>query len=297
MSEITEDALRFLTDQAVRAAGAQHPVVVYTGEGGKIPTVIMAPGQELKSVEHLYPGRSRFRGELNTSSLADFAEYAKQRHADDDGDQVQVFIDAEAMRAKAFFNLGNVHEPGHGDDTALLNIPKTAAFKAVGSVLPPKVLDQRELAEFIEDWRDFITPFTGYDADGAYVATTVQKAIAAVRKVTIEAMSKSDSAVGDMSASQSTLASIEAKSIEALPIALGFKCVPYEGLPERAFVLRVAVRTSDKTPHFVLRIVREQSLAEQIAQDFKAVLGEALGDAASLTIGVFNPDPPLRMAR
>ena len=295
MSELNADALRFLTEQAVVAAGPKIPVQVFEDEfveAGHKPNIILAPGQQLTDVEHLYPGRARFRGQLTTSSLADFCGYTKERGVGRDM-AVPVFIDADHMAAKAYFNLGDERRPGHADDLASLTLGPTAAYAAItqvaGTGLQTRQLDQRALAEFIEDWRENIQAFNGYDQDGAYTSTSIQKAVMAVRKVTIEAMNRSDSSVGDMSASQSTLASIEAKSSEGLPIALDFKCIPYEGLAERTFVLRVSVITGGKDPVFRLRIVRAEEHVEAMAQDFKSVLAKGLGDGAALTVGVFKP--------
>lgn len=292
MSEITEDGLQFLADQAVRAAGPHDPVTVFTNEGQMRPTLILAPGQEIKDVEHLYPGRSRFRGLLATSSLADFASYTKAR-AGELSLNAPVFIDPTHMKATAFFNLGNHEKPGHGDDRAQLGLVQTAAYAAVNTLIQRcaggGAIDQRTFAEFIEDWRDVIKPFTGVNEDGSYQVSTVARAVTAVRRVTIEGLTRSDTNVGDFNASQATLASIEAKSVEALPIALGFRCVPYEGLPERDLVLRVAILTGSKDPTFRVRLVRAEDVLEQIAQDFKAVLAEKLGDSAWLTVGVFTP--------
>jgi len=287
MSEITEDGLRFLAEQATKAAGPSTPVTVFDGQDGKSPTIILAPEQQLTNVEHLYPNRSRFRGILNTSSLADFAEYTKERSAELSL-TVPVFIDPDSVKATAFFNLGSREHPGHGDDRAQLALRKTAAYAAVVDLVQ-RPIDQRSFAEFVEDWRDVIKAFTGVNEDGSYQVSTIPRAIMAVRKVTIESLSRSDTAVGDMSATQSTLASIEAKSVEALPIALGFRCVPYEGLPERELVLRVSILTGAKEPMFRVRLVRAEDVLERIAQDFKAVLAEKLSGSSSLTVGVFTP--------
>lgn len=49
--------------------------------------------------------------------------------------------------------------------------------------------------------------------------------------------------------------SIEASSKDVMPVAFEFKCVPYEGLGERAFSLRNSLLKSND-PVFVLRIVQ-----------------------------------------
>lgn len=295
--ELNETALRFLADQAVNAHGPQEPVFVFDGRDNDKtykPTLILAPGQKLEDVEHLFPARSRFRGELTTTSVADFIAYTKNRVGPAPAAPKPVFIDATHMQAKAFFNLGTESLPGHADDRAWLQAQATAAFNELRNVtgnggVNNKTLDQRGFAEFIEDWRDIVRPFNGVDDDGAYTSTTVQKAVMAVRKVSIEAMNRSDTAVGDLSAEQSTLARIEAKSTEALPIAFGFKCTPYEGLDERDFIVRVSILTGSKEPQFRLRIVRMEEHIEAMAQNLKHKLAEGLGEAAAIYVGVFKP--------
>lgn len=282
-------ALELIQDTALNAAVPQ-PVA-----GVSRPTLTAGPNHKLLDIEHLYPGRSRFRGHLTTNSLADFIAYTKGRWAQwnsassapakDDGQGVPpwvpVFIDADAMKAKAHFNLGTVAAPGHGDDAATLTLKPTAVFAAINAI-KGKRLDQKALAEFLEDWRTVVRPF-----DGDFGELTLAKAVTAIRKVKITELRDTDHSEGALKVAKTSLEQVEASSIETIPGYLGFDIEPYAGLQPVALRLRLSVITSDDKPTFTLRIVREEEELEKIAQDFKRVLFDDLKDAATLTVGTF----------
>ena len=112
-------------------------------------------GQQVVSIEHLQPGRSRFRGAFATRQLPDFAAYviAETENAARERGSVQGFIDTDNMCAKVFFNLGNLEHAGHADHHATLKLKPTAAYAALLAATA-RSLDQRTLHDFVEDWRD-----------------------------------------------------------------------------------------------------------------------------------------------
>lgn len=232
---------------------------------------------ELYDMEHFGAGRRRFRGTLNTTSLTDFIAYVKAHRGEG-------FIDAERLSATVFFNLGDASAPGHGDWRAILTMKATAAFAALRK-LDGQQQTQRSLIDFLEDWGQFLTP---YGQDGAE-NPSMAKAIAAIRSVTIKATSETETNQGDFNASRSALDEIEARSRHTLPGGFVFTTEPYLGLPSRDFKLRLSVLTDAKEPRLVLRMVQREAQDEAIAQDFKRVLIEEIGEAATLTIGTFAP--------
>ena len=117
----------------------------------------------------------------------------------------------------------------------------------------------------------------------------VARAIAAVRTITVKATSESETTVGDTSASRSAMDQIEARSKETLPAALLFSTIPYEGLTEQRINLRISVLTSGAQPALKLRWVGEEVQREDIAQEFKTVLQDKIGDSVSLSLGAFDP--------
>lgn len=227
------------------------------------------------SIEHLQEGRSRFRGALKTSVLSEFVAYLK-RHAGGAG-----FIDADNMTATAYLNLGTPDKPGHADWTASLNLKATAAYSALQQA-DGMARSQKQMAEWIEDWSNHL----GAIKDGEDISINV--ALAAIREISIEAKKNVTSTDRDFGASRSSMEEIEARAKGGLPTHFQFRCTPYPGFAQREFVLRLSVITGE-SPALKLRIVGKEQAEEDIAQEFKALLLEEIGDAAELTIGTFRP--------
>ncbi|WP_411904976.1 DUF2303 family protein, partial [Salmonella enterica] len=82
----------------------------------------------------------------------------------------------------------------------------------------------------------------------------ISQAAPAVRRITVQPATQQDHADGDFSGKKSLMQSIEASSKDVIPVAFEFKCVPYEGLGERAFSLRQSLLTGAET-RFILRIL------------------------------------------
>lgn len=281
MSELTREALEFISEQARQAFGPHQAIQV---ENVDIPHLILATGETMINVEKLQEFRSRFRGKLTTQSVDDFVEYTRAKGKE--YGTPAVFVDGAAMNAVAFYNLGDSNNAGHGDDLGVLNLPKTGPFAALCELLDQRI-DQKKLAEFLEDWRDNVRAFSEFDEVAGLNPMTLGKAIAAVRNVTIESRQQSDSAVGNFNAEKTALESVEARSQHVLPPFLEFSCEPYMDLPRRAILLRMSVITSG-TIGFVVRMVRKPDVLEAIAQDFKERLAAGLKDEADLTVGTFT---------
>ncbi len=93
---------------------------------------------------------------------------------------------------------------------------------------------------------------------------------------------------GDFSGKRSVMESIEAKTKDIMPVAFEFKCIPYEGLAERAFKLRLSILAND-TPVLVVRIIQLESVEESIASEFRDLLIEKFsGSVVETYIGTFN---------
>ncbi|ENB68525.1 hypothetical protein ECP029894215_5329 [Escherichia coli P0298942.15] len=111
------------------------------------------------------------------------------------------------------------------------------------------------------NWADYLV---GFDANGDTIQAT--KAAAAVRKITIEANQTSDFEDNDFSGKRSLMESVEAKTKDIMPVAFEFKCVPFEGLKERPFKLRLSIITGDR-PVLVLRIIQLEAVQEDMANE------------------------------
>lgn len=266
---LTKDTLELIIDQAA-AANSIPPT--------NVPVAVLPAGVKIHSLEQFQQNRSRFRGALHTNSLQDFSQYTINRNAP----TAKGFVDAEEMSCKIFFNLGDDSNPGHADDTAKLTLLPTAAYKALRSISGRK-MNQRELAEWIEDWNANLRAKKEGNQD-----MDIHQAINSVRNITMEAKASSSHAEHNFGASRSAMDSIEAASSDTRLDALFFTFIPYEGLQMQTFQLKLSILTGDDKPTLKLRWVGEELQVEDIAQEFKKVLAGEVGGHATLTLGTFT---------
>lgn len=242
------------------------------------PAVLVPDGVTTESLENLMVNRYRFRGDMKTTSIDDFAEYSKGYA----GEGVRCFIDAEEMRATTVFNIGTLAAPGHADNRAHLQLKNTSPFRSLLH-MDGKKCSQKAMAEWIEDWNDFLK---AYDAEGNVM--DIKKAAGAVRRLTIEATRNADYEDQDMKASRSVMESVEARSKDVLPSYFEFECIPYEGLPNREFRLRFSILTSDE-PVLVVRIIQLETHEEEMAKQFRDLLVQKFeGQQIETFIGNFS---------
>lgn len=275
-------AIESIGQLAIDAAKAHHldtdtPAVILTDSNG---------AQKVVSIEHLQPGRSRYRGTFGTRSLADFANHVNST-VDNNAPRTPAtsFIDPEASTATAFFNLGDNEHPGHADHLAQLKLKPTAAYAALLATTGQRALEQRAVHDFIEDWRDNIVVLY----DGQPKENSVPAALAAIRDITIAQAREARHVERDFGATRSAMESVDAKSTLTLPSGFDFKAVPFDGLQERTFRLRLGVNTGGDKLSLTLRVQQSEQISEAIAKDFLARLGALLGTASTLTLGTFTP--------
>ncbi|ATR82973.1 hypothetical protein CS390_10640 [Pseudomonas sp. HLS-6] len=267
---LNKDTLELIIDNA--AAARELPLT-------HVPVVALPDNVQVRSLEHLQLHRSRFRGMLNTNSLHDFADYVLAQSSET---TARGFVDQDSMSCTVFFNLGDSNLPGHGDDLAKLALKPTAAYQAL-TAIAGKQLTQRELAEWMEDWH---ASLAAIQDTGTQLA--IGAAVNAVRNITIKASSAANHSEHNFGASRSAMDSIEAASDDIRIDALHFTFAPYEGLGERTFTLKLSILTGGDKPALKLRWVGKEVQQEEIAQEFKAVLSQEVGSAATLTLGTFS---------
>jgi uncharacterized protein YfdQ (DUF2303 family) len=239
------------------------------------PTLLVPEGYQLQSLEQYMDAPTRFRGSFSTASIEDYANYVNAE------DVARVFVDIDAMRAKAYFDLGNPATPGHGDHTASLRLEKTGAFEACLSANGTSFA-QKELAHWIEDWQHCIT---GIDSNGE--AMTAKQLANAVRKIEIKATSERVSEDRDWGSTRSGMDALDASTGSSTPDIIRFHCLPYEGLTYRTFEMRVSIITDDK-PRLKLRIIALETAQEEMAKEFKQVLADELEENTTLLLGSFS---------
>ncbi|MCI8025605.1 YfdQ family protein [Klebsiella pneumoniae] len=244
------------------------------------PTALLPQNTSVESLERYSLERFRFRGAMDTTSIDDFVRYSVGYAQEDD--KARCFIDADNMLARSIFNIGTLDNPGHADNVASIKLKKTAPFRALLAINGDQ-LNQKQIAEWLEDWSDYLLAF---DASGNTM--TIAQAAQAVRRVTIQQATQADHEDSDFSGKKSLMQSIEASSKEVMPVAFEFKCVPYEGLGERRFSLRNSLLKSND-PIFVLRIVQLEAQEEAIANEFRDLLvGKFDGKPVDTFIGNFK---------
>jgi len=245
--------------------------------GGYKPFVALPTNFELHDLEKYMPDRSRFRGNLTTQSVEHFCEYVSHHKGED---KPAVYIDDEHMNAEAFFNLGTIESPGHGDDTALLKLKKTSAYKSICRINGNK-MSQRDMAEWLEDWEDNLVAMNGEGKEMSFA-----NAVSQVRNIEIKNQTKVGSSVGNFDESQSTTSETKVSGKDgSLPSGYKFKCETWAGLPERTFILRLAALGDSGLN---LKIVKLEAVEEKIVDDFKELLDEKLNSVAEVIVGTFN---------
>lgn len=222
--------------------------------------------------------RRRARGSMETSQIDSFASYVGN-YAEDGA---TVLVNQDSMRAVAFLNLGTVASPGHADNVASFRAKATAAYVALTSIANGAGRKQTEIAEFFEDWAHELEFF---NESGP---VTAPKAIAAIRKLTIESMRKLESAENQLSASRSAFESVQATSADPIPTGITFTCEPYKGLSYRTFNVRLSVLTANEKPTISLRIVKAEEHQEQMAQELAGLVSIAVTGIPVL-IGTYQP--------
>lgn len=268
-----KDAIKALQESASIAAA----MATLESSSDTKNTVALPSDYKLHDLEKLLPLRRRARGTMTTTVLKSFLDYTKD-HAEPGA---SVFVEAQMMGATSVLNLGTPDEPGQADNKAKLSLTRTAAFSALLGVANSAALKQATVAEFLEDWANEITCMN----DAGEIATT--KAIAAIRKLTIETMRKLESEEQSLSASRSAFESVQATSKEPIPTTIRFECQPYSELLPRTFALRLAIQTGGDKPTISLRIVKAEQHNEEMAQELVELIADQFAGDVPVLIGAY----------
>lgn len=262
--------------ESIKAALASVKDAIEISEGS---VAALPSDYKLHNMESYQSLRRRARGLMTTSALDAFSEYTKA-HAESG---TSVFVNADEMKATAVLNLGTPGEPGHADNGAKLEVKRTASFGALLFIANGGPVKQTAVAEFIEDWPDQIK------CCNEAGAITNSKAVAAVRKLTIETMRKLESEEQQISASRSAFESVQATSKEPIPTIIEFKCQPYADLHERTFAVRLGIRTDGDKPIITLRIIKFEQHFEEMAVELADLISASFdGESIPVLIGKYS---------
>lgn len=256
----------------------------YITEVTDASAVALPEGLKLADLEPFMAQRRRYRGTMRTALLEEFTEYVAATTEEAGGvDGYACFVDPETMSAQVIFDLGDIDAPGHCDHTAKLKLKRTSTYNEVLKINGDK-LEQRQLAEWMEDWVDVLTATNEHGE-----TMPMSAAIAAIRRITIGSSAEATSEETSFSSRRSAMAEVEAKNRDQLPAFLQFICEPYQGLKERTFTLRLNVITGEK-PRIGVRIVRLETAEEEMAKELEELLRQGFEDTAVRTfVGTFQP--------
>lgn len=250
-------------------------------------------GDKVINLESLRPVRDRFRGTFKTRSLPAFVHYVKVRcdefgeaviiSADGEpapgvrADSTTLFIDPEAFDATAIHNLGGIFAPGHCDDRSVLKLVQSPEWKALLAFAGAKH-SQRDMADFLTDWRSIITPLFGGGGlitEAEARPAQVSAAIQALLNVKVDEKRAQQAALAAHGVEMSSFESVQLSSggVE-LPTGFIFRLKPYEDLSERAVTVVLTAYPADERTgiRMALRLVGIEELNKQMAMEFHELL-------------------------
>jgi uncharacterized protein YfdQ (DUF2303 family) len=264
---LNKDAILQLQQaESITAASAAIDSGMGTSKGNSLAP--LPSDFNIHDLEQFMPNRRRARGSMTTRVLADFAAYIAAHKEDG----AATFIDVGGMKATAVLNLGTPAKPGHADNKAVLQLQQTAAYAALRAIAKGLPVSQTAVAEFLEDWGTAIK----CSHDGATLENN--KAIQAVRDITIESLRKLGNTEAQLSATRTAFESVQAKGAEQIPTLIEFICEPYLGLKFRNFAMRLAILTTGDKPTITLRIVKDEEHQEQMGEEFAGLIRGAVKD-------------------
>lgn len=233
-------------------------------------TVIAMPSDyKLTNMEMFNEFRDNLRGKLETSLIPEWVKYSKVYAVEGSA----AFVNVDSMEAVAIFDIGTAEQPLHQRHKAACTLKQTAPYKTLIRANGQR-FEQRELAEFLEDYAEFITPY-GDNCE----PIDIKKAVEAIRTLKYEHTRGSEREVQNFASQQSQYEAMATKTKEDLVIPAGFvfECVPYQGLDERKFDMRLSII---KNETLSLRIKRLEETKEEMALEFKDKLLEQLQEAS-----------------
>lgn len=238
------------------------------------PCVALPDGFSVKSLEDKFENRFSYRGTFKTSDADSFIKYILAQFKDG----AKCFVSPDDMSAKCILNIGTDAAPGHCNHTSILKLVPTSEYKTVLNFNESRV-NQKTLAEFFEDWREYLTPY-----NSAGEVLPMAKAVSGIRKITIDTERSLESNVQDFSESKSAMERMEARSSDGIPAGFIFECQPYTCLAPYRFDFRLSIITSGDKVELSVRIKMLEKLQEAMTKEFANLISSELGNS---DIGIF----------
>lgn len=234
--------------------------------------IIVPDNYQLRDVEKFLPNAKRIVGSFMASDVDSFASYVTE-YAEE-----ALCAVSSNLCASCVLDFGDVDNPLHCDHKVSLQLKRTPAYLALIRMTESRC-DQKSLADFIEDWSDFMVVLNS-SGEVMQPGTAVQK----VRNVTIDQARNVSSSIENLSSQLSASEKIELRNQSSFPAEISFKCCPYVGLDERYLTVKISINTGSERPEFVLRIVRHDDLIDQFCDEFTAKIIESLNGCEAVKV-------------
>lgn len=232
--------------------------------------ILLSDSARVHDLEKFSATKRRMSGSFETTSISSLSQFAKSTVSESTEINSPSCFIGDNGRAKLIFNFGNTETPLHQDLSAGISLKKTAVFAEIIR-LKDERLNQRELAEFIEDFHIYTTAL---DKDGKEINQSV--AIAAIRNMSIESSKSVNQTTEEYKDTSSAFASVEAKFKDATPAYLKFTIPAFNEIDERVFIFRISVITSDERIKLALRCPSWDEVIESINLEFQEKLQKSL---------------------
>lgn len=235
--------------------------------------VTVLPGNaSLASLEPYMSAPLRMRQKFTTARIPDFVAYIKGSETD----TTKVYVASDGSSAHGIIDHGDHEQPDWGSHTAALSLEKTRAFASLIS-LCAQPRSQQDVIDYLEDWAK--DGFVECRVHGEPVPASL--AIAAVRKVEIKASAASTHHQGDFNVSRSAIEELDVRgATEKMPTHIVLTSPVYVGTTDREIHCRIGITGEEGNPKFRLRIMKLESIQEEVAKEVENTLSESLGSVS-----------------
>ncbi len=235
------------------------------------PAIVIPGGSSLESLEHLQLQPNHLVSHYTTHVLTDFINYSIKQL-----DEFSVtYIDTDTAKAVTIFDHGDKINPLWGRHRASLKLQKTPSYKALIEA-DNQQQSQIELIDFFIDWESAIT-FQDENSQNIPFKTAINR----IRKLSINTQSSAELEQGDFKSKKSAMESVDITSGQDTPPAsFFFTASPHDGFEHCKFLCNIRTTTHGDDVRIKYRIIGLDSEKENIANEFKDKIIEAMPDAS-----------------
>jgi len=254
-------------------------LIMTADEGMATLGVIALPnGTTIHDLDQFRVRPRRHRRHFVTDSVEDFAIYVNNNHAADALADSPTLVFVGERYVKAIIGASTDDKPRFEDHVAELTIRNTPIYEAILGLAGKNLLNQRELADWMTEWADFID--CGIDAENGDVP--VGQAIAAIRRMTVDVRMDSEHSTEEYQASRSAMELVEVNDVLGKIIGFNLTQPLFLGFDPVTITVRLTVFPDrDKGPRFMARILRHNDMIlEQrnlVSKRIKGLMHDGIG--------------------